>query len=244
LRRLLPAWGLDYLDTWWWVKLGVVTGSSSLSQERRWYEPIHSIESAHRRPYERAIIASTRAIPMVTGVKRKQSTSEEDEGLPSWQETLLSDSASPLTQPVMDPRVKSQVIFSFPIRHSWKPPLQSRLRETLSTLFPIDGLREEEHEGETREGSLSEVSTVPEHEDLELFARELREGCLSIGNEVFFHQSVSQPLPSFLLLPCPCLNSLRWSPPHLLDSSRYEGQTMLPTQTRLGDEKAMDNKSF
>lgn len=179
--------------------------------------------------------------------------SEEDEdergSLSSVQETLLlSDSISPLTQPVVDPRVESHVIFSFPIRHSWKPPLQSRLHQTLATLFPMDEPREEENKGETREGAdvtsqsvEEDLSTrVPEHDDLELFARELREGCLSIGNEVLFHQSVSGDL-LLLVLASTVPLLVRWSLPHLLDSSRFGDQTTLRAER---DEKTIINSEF
>jgi N6-adenosine-specific RNA methylase IME4 len=227
LKRLLAAWGLDYLDTWWWIKLGVTSSSTSerSPEPELWYQPIHSIHSTHRKPYERVIIASTKRVnsPFPLSVrsllKRKYSSEEEtrtEEELCSsttLNDALLSDTTSPLTQPVVDSRVKPHVIFSFPIRHSWKPPLQSRLHETLASLFPMSDREQYSERGVTREGSIDEsqpegeddsMTSIPDHEDLELFARELREGCMSIGNEILFHQAVS---PSVVSLTHPLLSS-------------------------------------
>jgi hypothetical protein len=237
LNQLLKEWGLSYVDTWWWIKLGV------LSQNPFQYQPIFPIHSTHRKPYERVIIAS-KNLPITNrslhfnlsktmhfhhsadaeskgsqsvgnDLGGEKQSSSETESLPGQKRklslvevinptekqnpdssrsvsvdllatlsaALLSDSVSPQSQPVLFPEIPTEVIVSFPIRHSWKPPLQRLLHQSLSTILRAVG---ETHQSP----QTSAPPELPDHCDLELFARELRSGCTSLGNEVLFHQTV------------------------------------------------------
>jgi hypothetical protein len=246
LNRLLKEWGLSYVDTWWWIKLGILRQNSSQ------YQPIFPLHSTHRKPYERVIIASKHLhiphkslhfnisktrhfhngphvddaqgdthtvgsdpraheppsdIETDSGKKRKFCETEDLSALQDLdsdraplvtvpvvddipqtallRDALLSDSVSPHNQPVVFPQIPTEVIVSFPIRHSWKPPLQKLLHQSLSILLALAA-------GPTHEGSaeIASWNEPADHCDLELFARELRSGCTSLGNEVLFHQTV------------------------------------------------------
>jgi hypothetical protein len=135
------------------------------------------------------------SVPKVVNPTEKQnpnsSRSVSVDLLATLSEALLSDSVSPQSQPVLFPEIPTQVIVSFPIHHSWKPPLQRLLHQSLSTILRAVG---ETHQSPQTFSS----SELPDHCDLELFARELRSGCTSLGNEVIFHQTVSISLSLLL----------------------------------------------
>eukprot|EP00603_Paraphysomonas_imperforata_P008609 CAMPEP_0114430028 /NCGR_PEP_ID=MMETSP0103-20121206/9814_1 /TAXON_ID=37642 ORGANISM="Paraphysomonas imperforata, Strain PA2" /NCGR_SAMPLE_ID=MMETSP0103 /ASSEMBLY_ACC=CAM_ASM_000201 /LENGTH=593 /DNA_ID=CAMNT_0001599431 /DNA_START=201 /DNA_END=1981 /DNA_ORIENTATION=- len=92
-----------------------------------------------------------------------------------------------------------EVIVSVPIRHSWKPPLQHLLQQSLKTV-------NDHYTPTALAGSFSDdikdPSVAPEvikegvkdcgvkNCGLEIFARELRRDCTSIGNEVLLLQTM------------------------------------------------------
>lgn len=184
-NELLQEWGLSYVDTWWWVKLGI--------DEDGQIRPVCSIDSPHRKPYERVILASNfipphiSSIPRILSKKRRiQTLDHADESqIISQSEVIIDDDTSPVSQHVIYSQITPKIIFSLPIRHSWKPALQHFLRDTLGRLLETDIATL------AVPSSLELPSETQSHIDLELFARELREGCTSIGNEVLFHQTVN-----------------------------------------------------
>ncbi|KAG0271624.1 Methyltransferase-like protein 4 [Linnemannia exigua] len=146
VEKLFPAWGLELVAHWYWLK---VTTQG---------EPVLSLDSKHRRPYEGILI----------GRRKKAQSSPGSPG------TAISKEALTETGP------KRRLIVSVPSQHSRKPSIMDLVSEEY-----FQGPRPP---NSTQDMSPVKETERRLPGRLELFARTLEEGVLSWGNEPFKYQ--------------------------------------------------------
>jgi N6-adenosine-specific RNA methylase IME4 len=174
LETLLPRWGFELVEEWLWLKIAADG------------ELISSVTSRHKKPYERLLLARFNHGGIRARYAADDNENDGEEDQPQERATKRRRSRTEAHGSVEtcstanEPRIPTNVFICPSLRHSMKPPIEAFLVEWAEQQLsmPINAAHGEGAEGD----DAASLRTT------ELFARETKEGFISVGNQPLLFQ--------------------------------------------------------